>query len=572
MNVIPGRIRTAGMAGFLFLWLASAALAQQLLTPCEQSNYENYTTYEEMLDYLQAVQATSTEMLLSSFGTTLEGREQPHAIFSRPLVTRPEEAWMTGKPIVVLAANVHGGERTVRESLLILIRELAEAGSEMNKLLDDLVVIVVPSINPDGFVRATRGNSTGVDMNREYINLEQPALRNYVVNILLPWQPHIFLDGHNGGSYPYNICYQGPCNAAADQIITDLCDKEIFPFIDYEMQSAGFKSWYYSGGNRESWSGIPSFPRGSVNWGGLVNCFGILFESPSQSRADGALSGLVASRALLKYAAANPQKIIQTLDTARNRTIELGQKAEGEIAVQMRTGPKDYKVSYLIAEGRGGERELIQVTGAELRIQPVPTKTRPRPYAYLLEPRALKAVEMLKIQNITIEVLQEDVELEVEAYVPTGIARSNLNDHPAAVTTLELEDETVARTQTFPKGSFVVRTGQARGRLAAYMLEPETDDNVVTWNRMDALLPRIPELQTRQAAGQRGGQRAGARGGQRESQQIQELRRLLAGEQQQVPERTVMPQRGQRGGGGRQAVIPIYKLMTPTGLPTKILK
>ena len=91
-------------------------------------------------------------------------RELPYAIFSRPLVSEPWEAWALGRPIVVLAANVHGGERTFREGLLILMRDLATPGSAANALLDEVTIIVAPQINPDGFEaseRGQRGNAWG---------------------------------------------------------------------------------------------------------------------------------------------------------------------------------------------------------------------------------------------------------------------------------------------------------------------------------------------------------------------------------------------------------------------------
>jgi len=239
---IKKRFLIGVLSALLVLSFSAIAFSQIIRTASEESGFQEYTSYEEMLQFLQDIQATSTEMLLSSFGKTIEGREQPYAIFSRPLVTQPWEAIASGKPIVVLAANVHGGEKTVRESLLLITRELATRGSDMNWLLDDLVVLVVPSINPDGFVRGTRGNSLGIDLNRDYMKLEQPALANYVRNILLTWQPHVILDAHNGGSYPYNICYHGATNAAPDQRITRLCDQEIFPFIHSEMEKHGYKS------------------------------------------------------------------------------------------------------------------------------------------------------------------------------------------------------------------------------------------------------------------------------------------------------------------------------------------
>ena len=476
---------------FLVLLLNPPLNGQELRTAAEESKFENYTSYEEMMEFMQQVQARSTEMVLSNFGKTIEGRLQPYAVLSRPLITQPWEALVSGKPIVLLNANIHGGERTLRESLLMLLRDLATSGSEENQLLDDMVILVAPSINPDGFIRASRGNAVGLDLNRDFIKLEQPTTWNYAHNILLKWQPHIYMDGHNGGAYPYNICYESPTHAATNLGLINLCDEEIFPYISDEMEFYGYKAWYYSGGNRTAWRGGGTNARDNSNYGGFFNSISILFESPSQDRATGAQSGYIACRALLEWIAANADKVMSYVSRARRETIELGQKAQGEIAIEVTRGPMDYKVSYLIAEGRGEERQIIEVTGADLIIKPVVTKTRPRPYAYILEPRAYKTVELLKKHGITIEVLQEEVELDIEAYNMTGIQHRAVYDHPASVS-VTCDNAMIKRQQIFKKGSYVIRTGQMQGRLVTHMLEPETNDNVLTWNTMDAILPRTP--------------------------------------------------------------------------------
>ena len=43
-------------------------------------------------------------------------------------------------------------------------------------------------------------------------------------------------------------------------------------------------------------------------------------------------------------------------------------------------------------------------------------------------------------------------------------------------------------TRTIPPGSYVVDVKQPLGILAAYMLEPQSDDGLVTWNFLDAQL------------------------------------------------------------------------------------
>jgi hypothetical protein len=484
-------------------------------------------------------------MLLGIFGKSIEGREQPYAVFSRPMVTYPWQAVATGKPVVVLAANVHGGEQTLRESNLILIRELATKGTEANKLLDNLVIIMVPSINVDGSVLRSRGNDQNVDMNRDYMKLEQPELANYVKNIILTWSPHLFVDGHNGGSPPYNICHQGPSNAASDPQLTLLCDEEIFPYINNRMHKDGYKAWYYTGGDSLRWQTGGFDPRIGRNYGGFINSVAILFESPGQTMEDGVKSGIVAYKATLEYAAKNPDRLKQVVEKARRETVEWGQKAIGDIPVQMKYAPEDYKVTYEIVSGRGTERKAVTITNAELIKKPIVVKTRPRPYAYILEMRAYKAVEMLKRHNIVIEVLQKDTELPVEAYIMTNIKRASEYDHPAA-TTVTVADTMAKRTMIFPKGTYIIRTGQVMGRVVTHLLEPETDDNVIRWNTLDAILPSLGRTQS----------------------DIPPEERPVAVTPPVTPTR--QPQTQQRRGPA--PVIPIFKLMTPTPLPTRILE
>ena len=499
--------------------LAAPGTSQVLRTEHEESGFQEYTSYEGLMTFLQEVQATSEDMLLSSFGESMEGRIQPYAIFSRPLVTQPWEAMASGKPIILVYANVHGGEKTLRESSLLLVRELATRGTEANGFLDDLVVLVAPSVNLDGFERSTRGNARGVDLNRDYMKLETPETRNLVKNLLHAWHPHISVDGHNGGSYPYNITYQANSHATPDPAITDLCDFEIFPYVDGKNQAAGYRSFWYSGGSRQDstvWTGGGFDPRISRNYAAFNNHVGILFESPRQDMQTGALTGVVSFKAVLQYAIENKERLFEVVNGARFETIELGQTAEGMIPVQVEYGLEDWTVDYDFASGPRDNPTLVPVTGRLLK-KSIVLKERPRPYAYLLEPRAINAIEMLKNQDVLVEVLQEDTEIEIDVYQLEGVEHNAEYDHPAAVTVL-LADETITQTRTFPKGTYIIRTGQIMGRVAAHLLEPETNDSVVRWNAMDAILPRL----------------------------------------------------GREGQG--PAIMPIFKLMQPTVLPTRMLR
>jgi hypothetical protein len=257
------------------------------------------------------------------------------------------------------------------------------------------------------------------------------------------------------------------------------------------------------------------------------------------------------------------------VNAARLETIAMGENPGSDVMVQMDYAAEDWKVNYELRDG-------TQVTGAEIMKKPVVTQSRKRPYAYILPRDARDAVAMLRRHNITVEVLQRPIEIEIEAYTLEDVDYLQEYNHAAAVRVKV--GEVVTRTQRFPAGSFVVSTAQMLGRVVVHMLEPETNDNVVRWNTMDAWLPKTRissaadaaaprgQAATRGAGGQRGAGRAAGRGAGAQRGADAGERRGAGGQRGAGG-----GGRGGRGGQGAEAVIPIYKVMTPTPMPTRIL-
>jgi len=539
---------------------AQTQSVSDLRTQAETSKFTEYTSYDNMMKYLQDLQARSLEMRLGTYGETHSGRVLPYAVYSRPTVTQPWEAWALGKPVIVLAAGVHGGERTLRESVLILMRELSDRTSAANKMLDDLVIVVVPQINPDGFSNEpnpTRGNLWGLDLNRDYMKLEQPEIQGYVQNIILKWAPYLFIDGHNGGAFPYNLNYQCGSHAAHDQRITQLCDKSIFPAIDKRLAAEQFRSYYYQGGNAQQWTVGGSEPRIGRNYGAFANTVGILFESPGgQPMEIGVKAGLLGYKAVVEWSQANQTALREVVDRARRETIALGEKPGDMVPIEVKYDAEDEPANYLIGEGQGENRKIVEVKGARLMKKPVATLSRPRPYAYVLPREATDAVALLRQHGITVEQLTAQSSLAVSAYTVKGVTHSTVYNH-AAVTSIEV-GEVLELTRNFPAGSYVVRTAQMQGRVLMHLLEPESTDNVIYWNRMDAWVPRPgaraagpadDDAPPQAAAGRgRGAGAAGAGGG----------RAGGAG-----------PGRG--GQAATPPLVPIFKVMQPTPMPLRIV-
>ncbi|MDT8369608.1 MAG: M14 family zinc carboxypeptidase [Longimicrobiales bacterium] len=534
------------LAAVALLGVLVAPLTAQIpQTSFERNGGTEYTPHLEMWEYLQDIAEQTTVMYLSSYGESFEGRELPYLVFSKPRVSTPQEAWSLGKPILFFNANVHGGERTLRESLLILARELATEGTEPNRLLEEVTLVMAPQINPDGFEaepRSTRGNSWGIDMNRDWVKREQAALANYGL-LINEWAPHLLVDGHNGGSFPYHITYQCTSHPAAEAALTEWCDFGIFPAIDERVTAAGYKSWFYTGGNETEWRGGGSQVRIGRNYNGVVNTVGILFESPGwqEDQAAAADAGKLAYIEVMAHSAENAEALTTMVRAARVETIQAGMRAEGRIPVLVENNdyePQDRTITYEILDPEyDGPRDeadpfedVITVTNDRLLTKAVVRGYRDLPYAYILPRQAIDAVAMLRRNGITVEQLTRPATLDTEAYLIEGVSFESEYDHAASVE-LDVADAPVQLSgETYPAGTYVVRTGQMRGRLVAHMLEPETEDNVIKWNTMDALLP-LHEVITGEAA-----------------------------------------PRTRFGGDPGPPIVPIHKLMTPTALPLRIAR
>ena len=485
-----------GLALGLAAGVPSPLTGQSPTTPLEDSGHQEFTSHEGMVRYLIELQAVAPDMALDAYGKTVQGRDLLVATFSRPRVNSALEAHASGRPIVLLAANAHGYNYLIRESLLLLSRELGTPGTELNRLLDHVVVLVVPSLNPDGVELDTRPNAAGSDLNRDYMSLDQPESAAFVGRLLNGWAPHLYVDGHDGGAvqyggaYPYSLHFQSSGLAGADPSLTALADREIFPLIQRNFQEQGLEAFYWARGDSERWYGGGADPRMGRNYGGLANKVTLLFELAEWHETQRAVEiGALAYGSVLEYARDHAGALLATVEQARRRTVQMGEAGEGQIPVRETLEADDFRVSYQLqaADGRGG---LITVEDAEIRKRPVPTLLRDRPWGYLLPPGAEGAVALLRRHGIAVERLVEPAQIVVQHYTLAGIRHvAGVNGNVAALQ-VDVGAEVEGEVEV-PRGSYLVRTGQPLGRVVTHLLEPETGDGLVHWNRLTHLLPLV---------------------------------------------------------------------------------
>ena len=130
------------------------------------------------------------------------------------------------KPAVRLTANIHGDETVGREMLIAFAERLCRDygtpnADDVTWLLDNTVIYIIPSLNPDGFALGMRENSRGVDLNRDYptrfeANQDDTAGRQAETAAMMDWTRarSFALSGtmHGGAlvaSYPWDSSVTG---------------------------------------------------------------------------------------------------------------------------------------------------------------------------------------------------------------------------------------------------------------------------------------------------------------------------------------------------------------------------
>lgn len=207
-----------------------------------------FTDHAMLVDYYRHVDNNSERVKVVEFGRTWQQRPQILAIVGSPENLRRIEEIRTnnlrnagvlpgkgdqGNPIAIvwLGFSVHGNEAAGSEASMPVLYELATSRNpEVNEWLKNTVVLIEPSVNPDGYSRYTdwyrqaspvlpdpnpmarehdepwprgRVNHYNFDLNRDWAWATQVETQNRL-KVYNDWLPHVVADLHEQG---YNDPY-----------------------------------------------------------------------------------------------------------------------------------------------------------------------------------------------------------------------------------------------------------------------------------------------------------------------------------------------------------------------------
>lgn len=486
---------------------------KDLLTVAELTNYRATAHSAVVTKFIDRVAKQGTHISAFKFGKTHKGQDMVGAVVAWPHITTPEQLKNDKRLVVLVIGNIHSGECCGQEALMRMMRELLL--DRDHPWLKDLVLLVVPNYNADANdMRAKnnrpgqigpvdgmgqRENAQGFDLNRDYMKLESPEARA-LIGLMNRWNPACFIDCHttNGSWHRYQLTYDAPHNPAVDDAILALQRDKMMPTITKQLLKKNVDTFYYGNFDKKmtKWITYGHEPRYGLDYYGLRGRLGILSEAYSyitfQERIE-ATHAFVS--ACLDYLAKHRPEISKTLQSVEKRARNFN-KQDISIAAKLDQYPgksilKGYDPPW---QPRVADKDIVPGVRPTPPGQPkdypvdffgkfTPTKTVTRPFAYVIPKKLAKIVAKLRQHGVIVEELKEEIALPAEIYRCTSFKQSPrpFQNHRMARATVEKRQE----RRTLAKGSYVVRTTQPLCQLIVYLLEPESDDGLVTWNYFD---------------------------------------------------------------------------------------
>ena len=314
--------RLAGLVAAALL--ALPALAQSIPSPSQFLKLEVgkdrvLADYSQIKSYFRALDAASPRVDLEVLGKTTLGDEMIMAVISseenirnkarikqqakrladpRGLSDSDADALVRdSKAVVLVTCNIHSSEIASSQMAMEWAHALATATDvETKKRLDEVVLLLVPSLNPDGqtmivdYYRKYAGTKydggrlpwlyhhyVGHDNNRDWYMLTQLETRALSRAVYHDWNPQVFVDEHQMGS-------DGPRMFIPP--FADPLDPDVHPLIwreanligsnmAFRLEQAGKSGLIYGYAFDAYWLG------GTRNTGWWKNITGMLLEVAS---------------------------------------------------------------------------------------------------------------------------------------------------------------------------------------------------------------------------------------------------------------------------------------------------
>lgn len=351
--------------------------------------FEHGATWEGRTLYHMAISSPANIAKLAAIQSDIASLADP-----RQLNAEAAQAIVARSPAVAwLAFSIHGDETSGSDAALGLIYHLiSSTDPDTQQLLDKLVVIVDPMMNPDGrdrFLKMIaehraaqpnvdnqalvhrgywpwgRTNHYGFDMNRDWLYATQPETRGRIA-AGRRWNTQLFVDVHEMSALDTYLF--SPAREPYNPYHPDSRVRWMERFAADQAAAFDAKGWvYYTGEWNEGW-----YPGYSDSWAAFRGAVGMLYEQARYAE-DGVRrpSGTIESyREAVQHQATSALTNLSTLATHREEALRAFAAERRQAVSQGMPGVPTVVIdaAAINAGRRQRLRELLDRQGIEVQV------------------------------------------------------------------------------------------------------------------------------------------------------------------------------------------------------------
>jgi hypothetical protein len=306
------------------LCILSAVAQQKIKTPSEFVGFEvgadrKLADYAQITDYFRALDAASDRVEVKSLGQTTLGKDMIMAVISSEENIRNQQKYKDiarkladpralspqqidglakeGKLILLVTCNIHATEIGSSQMAMEWAHKLAIAQDPVTKdRLNNVILLLVPSLNPDGETMVTEWyrkyvgtkfeggampylyhHYVGHDNNRDWYMLTQRETKNMNRAVYHEWFPQYWLDEHQMGAYGPRIYVPPNADPVAARVnpLIHRGNNLLGTNMAWRLEEAGKQGVVFGYVFDAYWIG------GTRNTGWWKNVFGVLTEVAS---------------------------------------------------------------------------------------------------------------------------------------------------------------------------------------------------------------------------------------------------------------------------------------------------
>ena len=473
------------------------------------------------MSFINQLKVSSSHIRTEILAKTTEGRDLPLIIIANPMPENPADLKNDNRIVLYIQANIHAGEVEGKEATLMFVRDLLK---EKNPpVLKNIIFIICHIFNADGNEKISQQNRTSqngpkngvgvryngqfLDLNRDAMKAESPEIKGVITNVLNKWDPSVMMDCHTtDGSYHVEpTTFTWMVNPDGDNSLIAYMRDKMMPEMSvnllnkYKVENCFYGEFNDMLTPEKGWFFDSSEPRYLTNYIGLRNRLAILNENyiyaDFKSRVNGCYYLI---QTLTDYVNQHKDAIQRMLKDVDQKTVSRGLNpaVTDSFAIEYDVRPVSSPVTIktfeaeLATEANGWRNfrktDRQKTVTVPYYIDYYPVKNVRLPYAYIINTFDPQIIELLHIHGIKTEKLAYAGKFEVERFniiELKGAQRLNQGHYNNTI-----KGNFVKDTIDFDAGTIVVRTAQPLANVAAYLLEPQSNDGLMTWNFLDKYL------------------------------------------------------------------------------------